>query len=205
MDAENAQPALERIDIDHEHVPDDMLVRIRLNGHFHGIIAFALVEYGWITFQRVRHQALENVKQFGNARTGRCRHKTDGDQVTFAQRLFERFMQLFRLQVLSLLEIDLHQFFVDFHHLVDDSLVSSIDGIKRRLGAVWLKKTIDNTLALGIRKIDRQAFRAKGFPNIFDETGQIYVFGINLVYDDHAAKSLRFGRSHHTSCYFFDA
>jgi hypothetical protein len=54
--------------------------------------------------------------------------------------------------------------------------VRRFDTIESCLGAVWLKETIDDATALGIGKIDRQAFRTERFANVFDELGQVNVF-----------------------------
>ncbi len=148
VDTKYAQAALEGIDIDHEHVPDGMCARIGAECHFLGILAFAFQEDRRIALRRVRHQALENVQQFRNAGTGSRGYEANGHEVALSKRLFKRLVQLLRFQFIPLLEIDLHQIFVDFDHLVDDSLVCRFDAIKSCLRAVWLKETIDDDAAV---------------------------------------------------------
>ena len=75
---------------------DDVFVRIRINRHFLGRFAFALVKYGRVAFERMRHEALEDLEQFGNAGAGHRRHETDRYEVALAQRFLER-VQLFAL------------------------------------------------------------------------------------------------------------
>ena len=113
-------------------------------------------------------------------------------------------MELLGLQIISLFQVDLHQFLVNLHDLVDEPLVGGVNAIKCRVGAVWLKKTIRDAFAIRGRQIDRQAFRAERLSNFFDQFRKVDIFGIGLVDDYHFAESLRAGCTHHATSNFLD-
>ena len=119
VNAKHTEPAHERIDGDLEHVRNGMFFRVGADFDRCGIGAFALEEFGRIAFERVRHQFLEHIQQLFDADAGFGRCETDRHQVARTQGLFEGVVQLFDTQIFALLEIDLHDCFVDLDHLVD--------------------------------------------------------------------------------------
>ena len=66
-----------------------------------------------------------------------------------AQCLFEGVVQLLGCKFLTLLEIELHELFVDFDNLVDDLCVCFLDGAERGLVAFRLEKTVDDSGPIG--------------------------------------------------------
>ena len=60
--AERGQSALERVDVDHEHVADRMQRRVGPDLGRDGVFALALEELGRVGLHRVRHQAFEDLQ-----------------------------------------------------------------------------------------------------------------------------------------------
>ena len=81
--------------------------------------------------------------------------ETNGNQMAFAQRFLKRRMKLVRRDF-TLVQIDRHQFFINFHHLIDDRgvIFGHLTQIARAGGIL---EAIDDTLAAVDRKIDRPA------------------------------------------------
>ena len=80
--------------------------------------------------------------------------------MSFAQGLFERIMQLFRAQLLSLLQVHLHELLVDLDHLVDQLRVGLRDRREVR-GLPQREEEVDDALRAVDRQIERQAFGAE--------------------------------------------
>ena len=84
-ESDTPQSALERIDVHHEHVCKGVRLRIRRDDDFLGIVTLTLQEQRRVALERIRHQALEYLKQLRNPGTGFRRNKTNRYQVTFAK------------------------------------------------------------------------------------------------------------------------
>ena len=120
-----------------------------------------------------------------------------------AQRLLERRVQLLGADF-ALLEVQLHQLFVDFDHLLDQRAVCVGHRREIRL-ARRIEKAIDDFLAAAGRQIDRQAFLAERALQVCEQTGQIDVLGVDLVDDDHAAQPAFARPLHHALGHHLDA
>jgi hypothetical protein len=112
-----------------------------------------------LPFGRVRQQLFEDLDQLGEARAGTRRHEAHRHEMTFAQRLLERRVQLVGGN-LALFQIQRHQFLVDFDDLVDQRAMGVGDRRKSD-SPEGLKKAVDDALAVARRKIDRQALLAE--------------------------------------------
>ena len=62
MNAQNSKLAFEWIDVDHDHMGDDMQVRIRRDGYFLGAVTLTFIEERRVTLGRIGHQALEYIE-----------------------------------------------------------------------------------------------------------------------------------------------
>ena len=194
MHAKDAELAHERIHDDLEHVRQDVLFRIGFGMELLRRRAFSLGEQGWIAFGRIRQQAVEYLQNLRDPRPAARRDEANRDQMTFAQRLFERRVQLIRFD-LALLEVDRHQLLVDFDNLVDQGAMRRLDRGKIGL-AGRIEKAVDDTLATFRRQIDRQALAAESRLNRRQQRRQIDILGIDLVDDDQSAQ-LALGRPFH--------
>ena len=85
-------------------------------------LAFALGEQRRVAFGRIGGELDEDVEQFRDARTGSRRDEAYGHEMPVAQRLLEWRMQLIGGDF-ALLEVERHQFLVDFDHLIDQRAV----------------------------------------------------------------------------------
>ena len=126
--AEDAELADERVHHDLEHVREHVLRRVGLGRRLDGGVALALGEERRVALGRIGQQTLEDLEELGHAGAGACRHETHGHEMAFAQRLLERRVQLFGLD-LALLEVERHQRLVDLDDLVDQRTVR---GVHRR-------------------------------------------------------------------------
>ena len=84
-------------------------------------------------------------------------------------------------------EILLHQLFVQFDDLIQDSGVRGGDGKDIAFAAV-IEQAFDDGLGFSGGKIDRQTFVAEGFLNLCDEAGEINFGEIDFVDNDGARK-----------------
>ena len=160
--AEDAELADERVDDDLEHVREDVLLRIRFRPELLRRVAFALEEQRRVAFRRIRRELHQNVEELGDPGAGLRRDEADRNEMPFTQCLLEGRMQLIRFD-LALLEIERHQFLVDFDDLVDQRAVRIGDGGEIRL-SVGIEKAVDDLRAAGRRKVDRQALAAERVP-----------------------------------------
>lgn len=128
MDTEDPELAAEGVVDDLEDMRDGVLGWIGIDGHRSHGGTFAFEEGRRIAFRGIRHEARDHLDELVDAGPGRRRHVTDRDQVRLAQRRLEGIVQLLGLELLALLEIDLHQGLVDLDHLVDDPAVGLRDG-----------------------------------------------------------------------------
>ena len=177
--AEHAQLAHERIHADFEHVRDHVLGGIGRSGIGHGLRAFALEELRGVAFGRRGQQVLEHVEQLAHAGAGAGGGEADGHQVTLAQRLLERLVQLVRVDV-ALLEIARHQLLVHLDHLVDEGAMRFGDGGEVRFAA-GIEEAVHHLRAAGRGQVDRQAFLAEGFLELLEQGGQVDVVRVDLV------------------------
>ena len=110
MYAEDTHLADKGINRDLKNVREHMLGRIGLDGN--AFIAFTTHELRRISFGWIRHQARDDIEQFRDPRAALARCEAHGHQVPLAHGLLEGVMQLLRLELLTLLEIKLHQLLV---------------------------------------------------------------------------------------------
>ena len=96
-------------------------------------------------------------------------------------------MQLLRRKFLALLEIQFHQFLVNFDHLIDDLCVRFLDGAERGFVALRLEEAVDDTVTVRCRQVHRQAFLTERILNFIEYLFEVNAFCIDLVHDDHAA------------------
>ena len=125
--------------------------------------------------------------------------------MALAQGLLEGVVQLFRRQVLALLQVDLHQGLVHFDHLVDDPAMGLLDAGEVGRGAAGLKETVHHPPAAIGREVDGQALRAEGVADLRGETGEVNPLGVDLVDDDDPAQLALLGRGHHALGHPLDA
>ena len=109
--------------------------------------------------------------------------------MALTQSLFKRFVKLFRLDVLPLLQVLFHEFLIQFDDLVDDIDVGLCDGQKVRVFAFRLKKTVHDFGSACCRQIQGQTFASVGFPELLQHGFRIYAIGINLVHNHQAVQS----------------
>ncbi len=164
----------------------------------------ALEEGRRIAFGGVGRQGGQHMQQFADAGTGLGRGKQHGNQVTFAQRLFEGRMQLAGGRVLAFFEIALHQGFVFFDQLVDKFAVGVGDAIDIRVAGIVFQH-LDDVLVVVRRQVEELAGRAETLADIGHQAGQIDVIGVDLVDDDHACQAARGGGAHHALGHQLDA
>ena len=62
MNSEDAEPALELVDVYHHHMGDDMRVGITRYLHRLGVRAFTLEERRWVAFLGIRHQTFKYLQ-----------------------------------------------------------------------------------------------------------------------------------------------
>ncbi len=186
----------ERVHNDLEHVREHVLFRVGIGAEFFRRVAFALDEQRGVAFERRGQQLLEDLEQLGDAGAVARRHKAHGNQVTVAQRLFERRVQLLRRKLLALLQVLRHQRLVDLDDLVDQRLVRLRDrreiGISRRV-----EEAVDDPRAVARRQVDRQTFLAERCLQRFEHAFGIDVVGVDLVDDDQTAEPSLAGPFHH--------
>ncbi len=188
MDTEDTELAAKRV-VDHlEDVGQDMPVRVWCDADGLDRSAFALQIEGWITLGRARHKPHQYLQKLWNTGARLGGDETDRDQVGLAKGLLEGVVQLLRGQILALLQVKLHELFVDLHHLVDDLAVGLRYGGKVRLFPSWLKEAIDHALAAVRRQVDRQAPGAEGLLDPGSQLFELHGLGIDLVDQDHAAQ-----------------
>ena len=130
VNAEDAQLANKRVYQHLEHMGDSVLLRIGDRWKFFNHGAVALDQGFGIAFERIGQQLGKDIEQFLYSCPGAGRNKTDGNQVAFTQRLLEWRMQLIRLQIIPLFQIDRHQVLVHLDHLVDQGRVGGGDAGK---------------------------------------------------------------------------
>ena len=127
MDAEDADLAAVGVVDDLEDVGDGVQRWVRTHLDWGHVRALALEEGRRVALAGVRHEARQDLQELRDTGTGLRRDEADGDQMGLAQGGFERVMQLLGLELLALLQIDLHQRLVDLDHLVDDVAVRLFD------------------------------------------------------------------------------
>ena len=120
-------------------------------GKFDRRRSFALGEQRRVALGRVGGELDQDIEQLGHARAGARGDEADGEQMPFAQRLFERRVQLLRRD-LALLEVERHQRFVDFDDLVDQGAMGFGDRGEIRV-AGGVEEAVDDALA-AVRRED---------------------------------------------------
>ena len=122
--------------------------------------------------------------------------ETDRHQMPFAQRRLEGVVQLLRIELLALLEIERHQIFVELDHLVDDLGVRRFDRAEIRRAAPRLEEAIDDLGAALGRQIERQTLAPEHLAHLGERLLDPRLAAIDLV-DDHDAAQLAFLREFH--------
>ncbi len=173
---------------------DRMLLRIGQGGPFE--LLLALQERLGVAFQRIGQQLDEHIQQTLDAGASAGRDEADRDEVSLAQRLFERRVQLLGLQILALLQVQRHQVFVHLDHLIDQGGVGGGNTGKIAVSGGVEKAVRHPGSAVG-RQVDRQAFAAERLLNLLQQAGQVDVVGVDLVDDDHPALPAFGGALHH--------
>ena len=112
---------------------------------------------------------------------------------------------MFSLEFLALLEVQLHEFLIDFDDLVDDLSMRFLDGAECGFLTLRLEKTVDDAGAVRRRQVHRQALGSERFLDILKNFLHVDVFGIDLVHDNHAAHALLMGSIHHAAREHLDA
>ena len=152
---------------------------------------------GRVAFGGVGHQPGDHLQQLIDASAGAGRDETDGYQVAFTQGLLKGVVQLLRLQFFTLFQVELHQLFVNLHHLVDDGGVGIGDGREQGLFAFRLEETVDDLVTGCGRQVQRQALVAEDLANLLHQRLQIRLRGVDLVDNDHAAEIVFLRMLHH--------
>ena len=114
-------------------------------------------------------------------------------------------MQLFRRQVLALLQVEFHQGLVHLDHLVDDAAMGLLDAGEVGRGAAGLKETVHDPLAAVGGQVDGQALGAEGVADLRGEASEVNPLGVDLVDDDDPAQLALLGRGHHALSHALDA
>ena len=204
VDAEDAELADERVVGDLEDVGDHVLGRIRHGRDRLGLGALALDERRRIAFERVRQQTLDEIEQGIDADPGARRDETDRHQMAFAQALFEGIMQFTAGQgLLALVEVAVHDLFVDFDDLVEDLLMGLGDAREIRL-AIRLEEAVDHRIRAVRRQVDRQAFGAEFLAQFRSQRGEV-AFGVDAIDDEDPSQAARFRVVHHAPGRVLDA
>ncbi len=87
----------------------------------------ALEERRRVAFGGIRHEPHDDLQQLRDPGAGLGRGEAHRHQVSLAQRLLKRVVQLLRGDLLALLEVERHQLLVELDHLVDDLGVGGLD------------------------------------------------------------------------------
>ena len=118
------------------------------------LAGFGTLEVRWITFSWIRHHLGNYLQQLIHTGTGLRRHKAHRDKVSLTQCQLERIVQPCRREILTLLQVRLHQFLVHLHHLVDDTgvRVGSIENIGRISGR--FEEAVNNVGPTTSRQVD---------------------------------------------------
>ena len=124
--------------------------------------------------------------------------------MSFAQRLLESVVQLFRRELFTLLEIELHQLLVDLDDLIDDARVGFRNGGEIGLPVIGNEEAVRYRLATLGGQVDGQAFGTEFFVDLGEQPFQIRILRVDLVDDDHAAETAFGGRFHHLPGAHFD-
>ena len=169
-----------------------MRFRVGFEDDFLSAFSLTLEEARRIAFHWVRHQPLEDVQQLAHAGTRLRRGEADRYQVTGAQRLFERVVQLLGREFFALLEIEFHELVVYLDDLVDDLGVCRGHVTERGFGAFGLEEAVHHARAVSRGQVQRQALGSEGVPDIGQQLCQVRALRVDLVDDDHPAQPLFF-------------
>ena len=204
--AQDAHLADVRVLRDLEHVGQHMQCRIRLRVHRPGLGALAPQELRRIGFARVREQPGDHLQQFGDAGTGARGHEAYRDQMAFAQRLFQRRMQLRRVDV-AVVQVAFHKASVDFHHLLHQRAVRPRHRreIGRRGFVLLAVEAVDHPRAAAGRQVHRQALAAESGLDLFQQRLWIHALRVDLVDDDQPVAPALCGPVHHPARHRLDA
>ncbi len=183
------------IDFHLEHVGQNVFVRIRLAQHGLRRIAFALDEQGRIALGGIGQQLGHHVEQLGNASAGAGRDEAHRHQMVFTQGLLEGRVELLRRHF-ALFQVNVHQCLIHFHHLIHQGAVGLGHG--GEIGfAAGVEEAVGDLAAARRRQVDGQALAAEGGLDVGQQAGQVEVFLIDLVDDDHAVQLAGLGPVHH--------
>ena len=205
--AEDPQAADEGVDRDLEDMGQHVQGRVRHRVHRLGGLALAAQKVGRVGLQRVGQQFDDHVQQLGHADAALARDEDDGDQVAFAQRLFQRRVQLGGVDI-AVVEVAVDKSGIHFNHLLDECPVCFLDAAEVGLHTgrrVAVEKTIDHPRATGGRQVQRQAFLAEGFAHGLEHGGEVDAGAVDLVDDDQAVQVSCCGVGHHAARHRLDA
>jgi len=141
--------------------------------HRHGVIAFAVEEVGRVRLGRVGQQFDDHVEQFTHAGASARRREAHRDQMTFAQRLFQRRVQLRCIDV-AVVEVAFDELCIDFDHLLHQRTMRRIDGAEVAVPRAVIE-AVDHLRSTGVRQIQWQAFLAERVLDLLQQRGQIDV------------------------------
>jgi hypothetical protein len=156
-----------------------------------------------IAFGGVGQEVDDDVEQLRDARPGfrGCEHHRY--QVALAQRALQRRVQLLRRHF-ALLEVGLHQLFIDFHNLVDQAPMRFL--YRREVGLARRGEEAVGHLAVPARRqVERQAFLAEGLLDALEQVLEVDVVGVDLVDDDQAVQAAPGGPLHEAAGHHLDA
>src|SRR6185436_12943922 len=193
---EDAELADVRVDTHLEYVRDDVVRGICGDRYAFRLGFRALEERRRVAFAGVRHEPNENVEQLRNARARFRRHEAHGHEMAFPQRLLERIVQLYRRELLALLEIQRHQLFVDLDDLIDDLRVRRLHGREIRRLAMRLEEAVHDGRAAFAREVERQAFGTEQLAHGAQRRFGMSVLAVDLVDDDQPAQPAVAGEFH---------
>jgi hypothetical protein len=185
-------------------VREDVLLRIGNGVELLALGAGGFDERRRVALGRVRGEAREDLEELHHARARARGGEADRNEVAFAKRLLERRVQLLRRELRALLEIERHQLFVDFHHLVDEGGMRRLH--RGEIGIpVGIEEAVDHVLAAVRGEVDRQAFLAEDVLDASEEAGKVDVVGVDLVDEDHAVEPALGRGAHHARGVELDA
>ncbi len=186
VDAKDAELADERVHHHLEHVRQNVLLGIGYGREFDRRRALAPGKKGRVALRRVGRELDQDVEQLGHAGAGARGDEANRQQMPFAQRFFERRMQLLGSD-LPLLEVERHQGLVDLDDLVDQRGMRFGNRREIRFSG-RVEKTVDDALAAVGGQIDRQAFLAEGCLDRRENLRWVHVLGVDLVNDDESTQ-----------------
>ena len=148
---------------------------------------------------------VHGVEQLVDTGAGDRGDKTHRHQVSAAQCPLERAVQLLRIHVLALLEVEFHQVVVEFHHLVHYGGVGVGGGVEVGGQIFGIEVTVGNPRGVLRRQVQGDAFAAESLPDLLHEPGQIGGLAIDLADHDEPGQLHFLGGCHAAPGHQFNA